>query len=84
MNTMKQFEAMARRAGQDTPPTLDVSRQVIYRIAAMDEAIDRPLIWLTAGSLAAASLSGAFALSMLTTLTDPMGTLFNITPMLGH
>ncbi len=84
MNPLKQFESMARQARQDAPPALDVSHHVIYRIAAMDDAIDRPLVWLTAGSLAAASLTGAFALSMLTTLTDPMLPLLQITPLLGQ
>jgi hypothetical protein len=84
MNNLNQFESMARKARQDAPPALDVSRHVIYRIAALDESIDRPLAWLTVGSLAAASFTGAFALSMITTLTDPMSTLFHITPLLGQ
>lgn len=84
MNHLKQFENMAQKARQDAPPALDVSHQVIYRIAAMDESIDRPLAWLTAGSLAAASFTGAFAFSIVTTLNDPMSALFHITPLLGQ
>jgi hypothetical protein len=84
-NKLDRFEALARRARHDVPPSMDVSHHVIYRIEAMaDESIDRPLAWLTLGSMAMAAVMGSFAFSTYSTLADPMGLLFQVTPLLGN
>jgi len=79
------FETLVRRARHDVPPKMDVSHQVIYRLEALaDETIDRPLAWLTLGSMAAAVAAGSFAFSVYSTLADPTGLLMQVTPLLGH
>lgn len=79
------FESMARFARREVPPTFDVSHQVIHRLEALaDETIDRPLAWLTLGSMAAAVAAGSFAFSVYSTMADPMGLLVQVTPLLGH
>lgn len=82
---LQRFEALARRARHDAPPAMDVSHHVIYRIEALsDESIDRPLVWLTLGSMATAAVMGSFAFTTYSTLADPMGLLFQVTPLLGN
>jgi hypothetical protein len=79
------FGKMARIARRDTAPQVDVSHLVIHRLELMaEESIDRPLAWLTVGSMATATALGGLAFSMYGTLSDPMGVLFQVTPMLGH
>ncbi len=82
---MERFEALARRARHDAPPAMDVSHHVIHRLEVLaDESIDRPLAWLTLGSVATAAVTGSFAFSLYATLADPMGLLFQVTPLLGN
>ena len=79
------FGEMARIARRDTAPQVDVSHLVIHRLELMaEESIDRPLAWLTVGSMATATAMAGLAFSMYGTLSDPMGVLFQVTPMLGH
>jgi hypothetical protein len=84
MDRIKAFEQLARHAQRDVPPSMDVSHHVIYRIAGMEEEIDRPLVWLTLGSIATACVAATFSFSFYGLITDPMGALFQITPLLGH
>lgn len=84
MDRMKAFEQLARRARHDAAPRVDVSHQVIYRIAGMEEALDRPLVWLTLGSIATACIAASFSFTLYGSITDPMGAFFQITPLLGH
>ena len=84
MNQFDVFRNLAAAARLDTPPPLDVSQQVIYRINAMeDEGIDRPLAWLTATSLFAACASAAVASTLFGGWAEPMGALVQLTPILG-
>jgi hypothetical protein len=83
--SMERFETLARQARLDAPPPMDVSHHVIYRLEVLaDESIDRPLAWLTLGSFATAAVMGSFAFSLYSTLADPMGLLFQVTPLLGN
>ncbi|MBI1319339.1 MAG: hypothetical protein GC168_10405 [Candidatus Hydrogenedens sp.] len=84
-NRMNEFAACAQAARHDTPPAIDVSRQVIYRISALqEEGFDRPLAWLTATSLAAAAASMLLTTSLYGAWSDPLSALFHITPVLGQ
>jgi hypothetical protein len=79
------FGGMARLARRDAAPRVDVSHLVIYQLEQMaDESIDRPLAWLTVGSMATATALGGMAFSMYGTLSDPLSVLFQVTPILGH
>lgn len=84
MDRMNAFEQLARRARRDVPPSMDVSQYVIYRIAGMEEGIDRPLVWLTLGSIATACIAASFSFTLYGSITDPMGAFFQIAPLLGR
>jgi len=82
-NRLEQFGMLASEARLDVPPAMDVSRQVLYRINALDEGIDRPLAWLTAGSFAMAACAMIMATTLYGDWNDPLAGIFGISPVLG-
>jgi hypothetical protein len=75
MNALQRFEQLARRAGGERAPALDISQRVLRAIQAPRPRFEmyRPVLAAAAGlSLVAASAILAFAVQDWLTWNDPM------------
>lgn len=73
----RRIAQVAARARQETLPTFDVSRAVVQRLrdARAVYAPERPMLWMTAGAIAAAAVVMTLSMPYLADALDPL-TLF--------
>ncbi len=73
----RRIEAIAARARRDTAPTIDVAQSVLRRLRKTRAAYapERPMLWMTAGAIAAAAVVLVFSMPYLDAALDPL-TLF--------
>ena len=79
---LKMVEKLAARAREQKPPSVDVADGVIQRIRQGEEPGFNPLMVFAAGSLASAAGVAVFSASLLYTITDPLWSLFEMTPII--
>lgn len=75
---MNNLEKVAARARQEAPLEMDVSMAVLRTLRQPEESSDKPLAFFAAGSLAAACVVAVYTVSLLDTITDPLGPLFQM------
>lgn len=70
----RRLEALAARAREDAAPVFDVSQAVLKRLRRAPEAVaaERPMMWMTAGALAAAAVVVVLSLPYLSIELDPL------------
>lgn len=72
---------LARRARLDTPPTTDVTANVLRQIRIQNTLLaEKPMIWLAIGTTATAVAVALVSVPALMTLLDPLNVLFQSTP----
>ena len=79
MNNLERFEHLARRASEDRPPSIDIARQVMQRVAIENRATvatTRVLAACCAVSTVAALIMVAVTVWSWTSWTDPLGQMF--------
>jgi spore coat protein CotF len=73
--------ALAQRARLDTPPTTNVTTNVLRQIRIQNTLLaEKPLIWLAIGTTATAVAVALVSTPALMTLLDPLNALFQSTP----
>ena len=72
------IERLAARARQEQPPTVDVSRRVVWGLTTDGAPWERILGRFALASLAPAALGLAFGLVALQDLSDPLNHLFGL------
>ena len=73
----RRVASIAARARQETAPALDVADAVMRRLrqSRMAYAPERPMLWMTAGAIAAAAIVITISMPYLSAALDPL-TLF--------
>ena len=76
-NAERRLASVAVRARQETSPLLDVTDAVMHRLRRMRVAYapERPMLWMTAGAIAAAAIVMTISMPYLAEALDPL-TLF--------
>lgn len=80
---LARFARHAALARQEAPPDLDVRPQVLRRLARMEEVPVAPMAFLSLAAVGAAAIAVVVAFPAFSALNDPMGSLFQLTPLLG-
>lgn len=80
---LDRFARQAARARQETPPEMDVRDAVLYRLAQADSIPVAPMAWLSVAAVGAAAWAVILAIPAFAALTDPLGPLFQLSPLLG-
>lgn len=83
LDPLDRFARLAARARQEAPPALDVRASVLYRLAQADTTPVAPMAWLSVAAIGAAAWAVALAFPAYAALTDPLGPLFQLSPLLG-
>ena len=73
----RRIARVAGRAREESPPAIDVSRAVVQRLRDVQAvyAPERPMLWMTAGAIAAAAVVMTLSMPYLSAALDPL-TLF--------
>lgn len=83
VDPLQEFEQLTARLKGDMPPSVHVVSQVMRRVRAAEAASERTLALLAAGSCVAAIVTVVVGFSLLSNLTDPLESLFQIVPPIG-
>ena len=80
---LDRFARLAARARQEAPPEIDVRDAVLRRLAEADSTPVAPMAWLSVAAVGAAAWAVILAFPAFAALTDPLGPLFQLSPLLG-
>lgn len=77
------FGDLAAQARHDAPPEIHVAARVLETLRAREEAVDRPLFYLSLASVCSAAAILFAAVSLYDLATDPLLLLFDTAALFG-
>lgn len=72
------IDRLAQRARQEEAPHGDVTHRVMQRLHEAENRLTTPLILLTAGYAAAASVAVVYGFMLLNAIDSPLSTIFHV------
>lgn len=82
-DSLARFARHAALARQEAAPEIDVRPQVLRRLTQIEASPVAPMAFLTLAAVGAAAIAVVVAFPAFSALNDPMGSLFQLSPLLG-